>query len=141
MRCKAVLLCCAILPVVAQHGSVKVVNPYTSPEDLAAGAKLFRAQCATCHGEAARGTTTGPDLTSGSLRHGSSDEAIFLTISKGVSGTPMPAFNFAGERIWTLVTHIRAMSIARGASQASGNPGEGRRIYQSAGCAGCHTVA
>jgi len=130
-----------MLPVLAQHGSIKVVNPFTAPEDQAAGAKLFRAQCASCHGSNGRGTTAGPDLTSGTLRRGSSDEAVFQTISKGSPGTAMPAFNFNGERIWQLVTHLRGLSIARGATQAKGNPAEGKRIYQSSGCSGCHVVA
>ena len=84
------------LPVLAQHGSSTVVNPYTSPEHGQAGAKLFRAQCAGCHGPDGTGTGAGASLASGTFVHGGSDEALFRTISKGVPGTTMPAFSFSG---------------------------------------------
>ena len=69
----AIVLCA--LPVLAQHGSSTVVNPYTSPEHEQAGAKLFRAQCAGCHGPDGTGTGAGASLASGTFVHGGSDEA------------------------------------------------------------------
>ena len=63
------------LPALAQHGSTTVVNPYTSPEYEQAGRKLFRSQCAGCHGPDGAGTGAGPNLASGTLVHGGSDEA------------------------------------------------------------------
>jgi putative heme-binding domain-containing protein len=126
-------------PLLAQHGSTTVVNPYTSREDEQAGARLFRAQCAGCHGPDGTGTGAGPNLASGVLVHGRSDEALFGTISKGVPGTTMPAFSFSGLQIWELVTHIRALEIARGASQIKGDPQAGAAIFR-ANCARCHAA-
>lgn len=124
----------------AQHGSTTVVNPYTKPEDQLLGAKLYRAQCAGCHGLEGAGTGTGPDLISGKFRHGSSDEALFQTISKGVPGTPMPAFSsFTGLQVWQLVTHIRSLSIRRATEFAKGNPEAGAGLFK-ANCSGCHTT-
>ena len=114
----AIVLCA--LPVLAQHGSTTVVNPYTSPEHEQAGAKLFRSQCAGCHGPDGTGTGAGASLASGTFVHGDSDEAVFRTISKGVPGTTMPAFSFSGLQIWQLVTHVRALSIAHGATPNQG---------------------
>jgi cytochrome c oxidase cbb3-type subunit III len=128
------------LPMAAQHGSTSAVNPYTGPEDGLAGAKLFRAQCAGCHGPEGAGTGAGPSLTSGSFKRGGSDEALFQTISKGVAGTSMPAFSFSGLQIWQLVTHIRVINIARGAGQSKGDPRSGAALF-TGNCAGCHTVA
>src|SRR2546426_12226748 len=127
------------LPVLAQHGSTEVVNPYTSREHEQAGARLFRAQCAGCHGPDGTGTATGPNLASGTLVHGHSDEAVFRSISKGFPGTPMPAFSFSGLQIWQLVTHLRALEIARGATQAKGDPQAGATVFR-AQCSGCHMV-
>jgi putative heme-binding domain-containing protein len=127
------------LPVFAQHGSTTVVNPYNSPEHGQAGAKLFRAQCAGCHGPDGAGTGAGASLTSGTFVHGGSDEALFRTISKGVPGTTMPAFSFSGLQIWELVTHVRALEIARGASQTKGDLQAGAAIFHAT-CIRCHVA-
>jgi len=128
-----------VLPELPQHGSTTVVNPYTAPQDQRAGAALFRSQCAGCHGPDGSGTGAGPNLASGKLPHGDSDEAVFRTISKGLPGTSMPGFSFTGLQIWQLVTHVRALAIARGAAQAKGNPQSGATIF-AANCARCHSA-
>jgi putative heme-binding domain-containing protein len=124
----------------AQHGSTTVVNPYTTPEHELAGAKLFRSQCAGCHGPDGTGTGAGPSLASGTFTHGATDEALFGAISKGLPGTTMPAFSFSGLQIWELVTHVRALGIAHGAGQAKGDAQAGGAIFR-ANCSRCHAVA
>jgi putative heme-binding domain-containing protein len=133
------VLAALALPALAQHGSSTAVNPYTSREDEQAGAKLFRAQCAGCHGPDGTGTGAGPNLASGTLAHGHSDEAVFTSISKGFPGTSMPAFSFSGLQVWQLVTHLRALEIARGASQVKGDPQAGAAVFR-ANCSGCHAA-
>jgi cytochrome c oxidase cbb3-type subunit 3 len=128
------------LPLAAQHGSTTAINPNTKPEDALAGAKLFGAQCAGCHGPEGAGTGAGPSLTSGRFRRGGSDEALFQSISKGVPGTSMPAFAFTGLQIWQLVTHVRTMNIARGAAHGKGDAKSGSMVFQEK-CSGCHVVA
>ena len=129
------------LPALPQHGSTSVVNPYTEPDDARAGATLFRAQCAGCHGPEGAGTAAGPSLTTGTYRRGASDEALFQTVSKGVPGTAMPAFSaFTGLQVWQLVTHLRSLTITHGADRVKGNPQAGAEAFRS-GCSGCHTVA
>jgi cytochrome c oxidase cbb3-type subunit III len=129
-----------VLPALCQHGSTTAVNPYTRFEDERAGAALFRSQCAGCHGPDGNGTGAGPNIASGTLPHGDSDEAVFRTISKGLSGTSMPGSSFSGLQIWQLVTHLRALAIARGAAQTKGNPQAGGAVF-SANCSRCHSVA
>src|ERR1051325_1365678 len=90
------------LPALAQHGSTTVVNPYTGPDDAQAGAALFRAQCAGCHGPDGGGAGAGPNIGSGTFSHGASDEALFRAVSKGFAGTSMPAFSFSGLQTWQL---------------------------------------
>jgi len=127
-------------PLWAQPGGAAVVNPYTGPEDREAGEKLFRSRCAGCHGPDGSGTGAGPNLVSGSWLHGGSDDALFRTISKGLPGTSMPAFSLSGLQVWQLVTHIRALAIARGATQARGDSAAGAAIFR-ANCSRCHRVA
>jgi putative heme-binding domain-containing protein len=122
-----------------QHGSITAVNPYTGPEHAADGARLFRVQCGGCHGAQGTGTGTGPDLTTGSFRHGGSDEALFQTITKGVPGTAMPGFKLTGLQTWQLITHLRALVVARGASLAKGDAAAGARLFGT-NCSGCHAI-
>src|SRR5215472_15651043 len=117
------------LPILAQHGSTTVVNPYTGQEHEQAGARLFRAQCAGCHGPDGTGTSAGPNLASGALAHGHSDEAVFASISKGFPGTRMPAFSFSGLQIWQLVTHLRALQATH-AANAKGDAQSGAAVFR-----------
>jgi cytochrome c oxidase cbb3-type subunit 3 len=119
-------------PVYGQHGSTPA-----SIQPSPAGAKLFRAQCAGCHGVDGSGTGQGPALNKGVFRHGSSDDAVVRTISKGVPGTTMPGFSYDASQMWQLVTHIRSLNIARSAAQVTGDAKAGAAIFESQ-CAGCH---
>jgi cytochrome c oxidase cbb3-type subunit 3 len=140
MRLKQIFIAAFVsMPVWAQHGSTTAVNPYTSPEHEASGAKVFRSRCAGCHGRDGAGTGAGPNLASGTFAHGGSDEALFRTISKGVPGTTMPAFSLSGLEVWELVTRIRAFGIARGALQIKGDVRSGAAIFR-ANCSHCHAV-
>ncbi|HYO81693.1 MAG TPA: c-type cytochrome [Bryobacteraceae bacterium] len=144
MRNRAKLLilaaACATLAAGFQHGSSTNVNPATGPVHEAAGAKLYRSQCAGCHGIDGAGTGAGPNLSTGEFRHGASDEALFLTITKGVPGSAMPAFQLDGQRTWQLVTYLRALSVRSGAAQVKGDAQNGARLFETAGCKQCHTV-
>ena len=128
------------VPLLAQHGSTTAVNPYTTCDHEQAGATLFRSQCAGCHGPDGTGTGAGPNLAAGTFVHGGSDEALFRTISKGVPGTSMPAFSFTGLQVWELVTSIRALGIAQGATQTKGDARSGATIFR-ANCSRCHAAA
>src|ERR1700724_1732739 len=66
--------------------------------DPTVGARLFHLHCAECHGPDGQGGQ-GPDLTRGQYRHGSTDDAIYKTISRGVPGTPMPATSLAERQL------------------------------------------
>lgn len=85
------------------------VNPLATRTDAAAGGrKLFHRYCSTCHGEDARGSTKGPDLTQADV-HAQTDGALFWKISGGNTHQGMPAFSFLpGPQRWQLVLHLRA---------------------------------
>ena len=105
------------------------------------GASVFRANCSPCHGLNARGGGRGPDLTSGRWTHGSSDAAIFRTISQGVPGTEMPANALEDSEIRTIISYLRSLSPPKNPA-VMGDPAKGRDIfYGKTGCADCHMVS
>ncbi|HKW11717.1 MAG TPA: c-type cytochrome, partial [Gemmatimonadaceae bacterium] len=64
-----------------------IANPYTSPEDSAAGAAAFRRNCSSCHGVDAKSGRVGPNLVTGGSLLGRSDWALYRTITRGVPET------------------------------------------------------
>ena len=85
------------------------VNPLAShPEAAAGGAKLFHQRCATCHGEDARGTAKGPNLTSPDVL-AETDGELYWKITTGNTREGMPSFSFVPEpQRWQLVLHLRS---------------------------------
>ena len=104
------------------------------------GASVFRANCSPCHGLNARGGGRGPDLTSGRWTHGSTDAAIFRTISQGVPGTEMPANALEDSEIRSIIAYLRSLSPPKN-PVALGDPAKGNQLFHGkAGCADCHMV-
>jgi putative heme-binding domain-containing protein len=108
--------------------------------DVAEGDRMFRAQCAACHGPNGKGGAAGPDLTTGMFKRGDSDDAVFALISKGIPGTNMPAFNGSGKEVWQITAYVRSLSIGRANERAKGNAASGAKLFTSAGCVKCHTT-
>ena len=104
------------------------------------GASVFRANCSPCHGLNGRGGGRGPDLTSGRWIHGSSDAAIFRTISQGVPGTEMPANALEDSEIRSIIAYLRSLSPPK-QPMMIGDPIKGDQIFRGkAGCSECHMV-
>ena len=92
-----------------------------TPVSIAAGKKIYDAQCASCHGETGKGDgkmaaniTTGPkppDLSDASWKHGPSDGEIFTLIRDGSKGTGMRAFasRMKTDDIWNVVNYLRTL--------------------------------
>lgn len=94
------------------------VAPRRAP-DLAAAAKLYAANCATCHGAEGRGdgiAGQGMDPAPSNFH----DEArmqqrsvygLYSTISLGVAGTAMPGFTqLADDERWALAFHVATLA-------------------------------
>ena len=118
--------------------TVELLNPRTSPEDVAAGAKTFRSHCATCHGIRGEGGV-GPTLAAGRFFHGSSDSALLRNISDGIPGTEMGGLFYSPDRVWQVIAYIRSLN-QNTRSEVPGNAGAGVALFQSKGCVGCHRV-
>ena len=133
----SVLTCAAT--VSAQQSEIS--NPHTSPEDVAAGGRLFHAHCAVCHGLDGSGPRgAGADLTKGQFRRGDSDAALRETIRDGIPGTEMPAIFFEGKQLWQIVAYVRTLSSGPGAPSGSGDAGRGQALYARGACSQCHKI-
>lgn len=117
----------------------QIKNPHTSPQDVAAGAKIFRSHCADCHGLSGQGGK-GPDLTTGQFFHGNSDAALLNNISDGIPGTAMPSQFFSPDQVWQVVAYVRTLAQKGTAKAPQGNRANGQSLFRSKGCLNCHLV-
>ena len=114
-----------------------------TPADIEAGARLYDAQCASCHGPAGA-QVAGVDLARGLFRSASSDEALARVITEGVPGTAMRAHKFSAQELSVLIAYVRSMASAPAAPAASlygGNAAVGKMIVEGKGqCLTCHRI-
>ncbi len=115
-------------------------NPYSSPEDVARGQRLFQGHCAPCHGPRGDGGF-GANLAVPRLMRAADDQALFDLIKKGIEGTEMPRAWMIEREIWQVIAYVR--TLGRTAPQAvAGDPAKGEQLYRTKGnCAQCHIVA
>ena len=79
------------------------------------GTVLFSQNCASCHGNEAKGGSTAPTLHSKQFLATTSDEQISMLIAGGVSGTSMSAWNldFGGplteQQIAQITAYLRSL--------------------------------
>ncbi len=115
-----VLLICAIA-LVPTRGSVQVQNPKPmAAESIKAGEATFFEYCSGCHGRRADGRglqslnlkPKPQNLRNAQFVKYLSDERIFTSISGGVRGTAMPAFEMilTPDRRWDVINYIRSLT-------------------------------
>jgi len=108
-----------IARLVVTHNPYAVIHlPRNTPADIAAGAALFREQCAGCHSPDGSGGPGAPALVGREFRHGDTEWAIYRTIRDGVAGTAMLAHPLKHEQLWQLVAFIRSLGVP-GSSMAA----------------------
>ncbi len=111
----------------------------TSPEDVATGKKLYEATCSRCHGLDAGGSD-GPSLQGAPERLG--DEAMGGIIRGGIPGTGMNGFgSLTAEETGQVIGYLRTLGHTADAEIAKGDVAEGKSVYESSGCAGCHIIS
>ena len=109
--------------------------------DLAAGHRLYQAQCASCHGT--RGMGDGPSaatinpkppaLASDSVMRDVTPAMMFRKISVGVTATAMPAFGstLSADQRWNIVMYLTTLRSTP--SQVA----QGEGLYAQS-CVECH---
>jgi len=105
----------------------------------AAGEKIFRSHCASCHGLNGAGGS-GPNLTSGIFYHGGTDADLYRNIAEGIPGTAMPDQFFSSAQIWQIVAYVRSLSATPVRPKLTGNASHGAQLFREKGCSGCHLI-
>jgi mono/diheme cytochrome c family protein len=101
--------------------AAKLKNPVRATDtSIAAGKKLYDAQCASCHGTTGKGDGKGgallkpppSDMTDANWKHGSSDGEIFVLIRDGAKQTGMRGYGgrIADNDIWNIVNYVRTLA-------------------------------
>jgi ubiquinol-cytochrome c reductase cytochrome c subunit len=118
----------------------------TSQSSVNEGQKLFAANCATCHGMAAAGTTSGPSLI------GVGAAAVDFQV--GTGRMPLAAdgpqaqkkpVQFTNEQTQAMAAYVASLGTgpsepSSGYLQANGNAAKGADLFRI-NCAMCHNVA
>ena len=120
------------------------------PDPAAAerGQKFFSSNCGFCHGSAAQGGDTGPDLVRSALAlDDERGDRIGPVILQGRSGKGMPAFHLPPEQIQDIAAFLRSRqqaAIDRNAytilNVVTGDAQKGREYFNGEGrCSTCHS--
>jgi len=113
----------------------------SAPIDLTLGARIYRQDCAACHGRNGDGTELGSPLTTADSK-AANREAIYQSLVKGAAGTAMPRYgNYDAQAMASLISYLSTLPRSAG-TRASWKMGKGiadrgKNIYAGQ-CAGCH---
>ena len=126
-----------------KHGALREQWRGMSLEDLAADAtamkvarRLFRGNCAACHGEDARGQAKRfPDLTDAEWQWGSDEAQILHTLREGRTGVMPPWGPALGEEGTREVTEY-VLALAKGEGDAEARAAGKMKYGQF--CVACH---
>ena len=129
-----------VLLVTAGHDSFAQDHAGQYPAaDIAAGARVYSANCASCHGATGVGVG-GIDLRRGRLPRAATDETLAALIAKGIPGTGMPSFRLSPDEMRGLIAFVRSgPADANVPPVRLGTAARGRTIFE-AQCLGCHRV-
>ena len=85
-------------------------NPFDSDQRaIAAGAKLFRQNCVSCHGDQGTGRDTKPNLHNERVRGASAGELQWL-LTNGSMKNGMPSWSRLPEQQrWQIVTYLKSL--------------------------------
>src|SRR5260370_8674694 len=98
MRRVSIALMLWSIVLAAQGPAEATRKPVTTPEDLAAGERIYRRQCAYCHGTQGEGGR-GATLARPRLLHAPDDQAMFQVIARGIPDRERPEHWFNRRKI------------------------------------------
>jgi putative heme-binding domain-containing protein len=134
------LAACAAAPKALTAQTADHPEQY-APADVAAGARVYTANCANCHGATGAGVGI-VDLRRRSART-ATDAALAAVITNGSPGTGMLAVKLDPADLKTLIAFVRTgLDPATGGTPVRlGDPARGRALFDGPGkCLGCHRV-
>ena len=107
----------------APASAAEVNNPYAGKSSAArAGAKLYAAKCAACHGPSGKGTGNVPALATGPAQS-ATDGQIFWYITQGDPNNGMPAWSSLPEgQRWQIITFVKSLSTSNARFAADAPP-------------------
>ena len=138
LRCAFV---CAAIALITCGGRVDAQGHEGQYEqaDIEYGLGVYRAECATCHGDNGDGVPN-VDLRSGQLRRASTDRELRRVIRTGIPGTAMPPFSFDPAESVGIVAYLRNMNFEADVV-ALGDTERGQILFAGKGeCTTCHRV-
>lgn len=135
----ALLLCAGVFStssLLAQQHDFWGDDSKTTP---APGQRTFDANCAGCHGLDGRGGDKGPNIAASAL----SDAQLSTIISKGITGTAMPAFpELPGHQILAIIARLRTLQGKLEERRPPGDGTRGKAIFFGKGeCSTCHSIS
>jgi putative heme-binding domain-containing protein len=141
-RTSLLRLCALTLPLALPGGAAgqNLADHQYSTAAVEAGARVYVADCALCHGANGDGVD-GVNLRIGRFRTARSDEDLRRVITTGVGGSRMPAFDLGAGELDGIVAYIRAGFDPSGIAVRVGDATRGQAIFEGQGrCVGCHRV-
>jgi cytochrome c oxidase cbb3-type subunit 3 len=126
--------------VVASQQGTQIHDSQYPDIDIAHGASLYAARCATCHG--AQGDAIGGvNLRSGKFRNAITDRDLAGFIRAGAQAAGMPPFALDEADMAGIIAYLRNMNSFDAATVKSGNVVRGRAVFEGKGaCTKCHRV-
>jgi cytochrome c2 len=155
-----IVVCLPLAAVLAAAGCG--TGGLVSTGDASSGKKLFQTKCGFCHALADAGTQgkAGPDLDNafaGVRAQGFKEDTIREVVADQIrlpgqfpGGNSMPANIVRGADLVDVSTYVAAVAGAQGYTSAApaagaattggGGGGNGKALFASLGCQGCHTI-
>jgi putative heme-binding domain-containing protein len=107
-----------------------------------AGAPIFAANCAGCHGADGRGGEHAPNIATAPEVQRLQDRDLAGIIRHGISGAGMPAFpSFTSDQVEGVVKYLRRLQGRGDIVKLPGDPKQGETLFfGKAQCSDCHMV-
>lgn len=122
-------------PVFAKYRDMDVMAVAADPEAVAMGQRLFLTYCQQCHGAAAQGAKSFPNLTDAEWLWGGAPENIKETITNGRNGIMTPFGSVLGaDGVKDVANYVRSMN---GLAHDSVRAQRGKEAFDN-NCVACH---
>jgi mono/diheme cytochrome c family protein len=113
-----------------------------SASGRALGERIYRTDCAACHGERGEGTPLGSPLATSDSRARGRRDALYRALITGTPGTAMPRYTgYDAASLRSLIDFTASLPLVGGSRagwrKGSGQSANGATLYQRT-CTGCH---